>query len=464
MIAVEIHQKDLASSDIGFDLEIAKRSDTGPKPVVGSEIAPATFVEKFKSFGIPTLLQVAFWNRRAEQLANGGDFAEAALALAESDALGAGDETDPGRLRIRALIATGDGNAAEADRLYTAAMDGMLQQAADGESIELGPLPPVLREAALVLRREPADIGFLLRRLTWQNPSDIEIELLLRWIRAKVGDDPDGLAQVWSGLTADLKRDQEALTIAEAVLASLAKPAAGTPVEEIRAYVAWLGRKEKGIRKLGDAAAADAILAEIETAPPRATTLGSKRIDLSKDFNTSLFSGATESGVFDLSSLPGAFVPLHGVEFDLRGIIQLESGTLPDGKTFNGKKATDFPLEHRGLQIGQATPTVHFLTSAQWALETRGVEIARFVIHYEDGSSETLPVKSIEDAGNWHTPSNDLIDAGRVAWRGVTWNGAIGELSELVWKNPHPEKTITTIDFISAGVQAAPFLVAITLE
>ena len=37
-------------------------------------------------------------------------------------------------------------------------------------------------------------------------------------------------------------------------------------------------------------------------------------------------------------------------------------------------------------------------------------------------------------------------------------------LSELVWKNPHPDKVITTIDFVSEMQQEVPFVVAITLE
>lgn len=37
-------------------------------------------------------------------------------------------------------------------------------------------------------------------------------------------------------------------------------------------------------------------------------------------------------------------------------------------------------------------------------------------------------------------------------------------LSEVVWQNPHPEKTIRAIDFVSGKLQAAPFLLGITLR
>jgi hypothetical protein len=38
-------------------------------------------------------------------------------------------------------------------------------------------------------------------------------------------------------------------------------------------------------------------------------------------------------------------------------------------------------------------------------------------------------------------------------------------LYETVWKNPHPEKQVLTIDFQKVGkTVAAPFCIAITLE
>ena len=32
------------------------------------------------------------------------------------------------------------------------------------------------------------------------------------------------------------------------------------------------------------------------------------------------------------------------------------------------------------------------------------------------------------------------------------------------WTNPHPEKKIARIDYVTAGTQAAPFCLAITIE
>jgi hypothetical protein len=35
--------------------------------------------------------------------------------------------------------------------------------------------------------------------------------------------------------------------------------------------------------------------------------------------------------------------------------------------------------------------------------------------------------------------------------------------SEKIWRNPHPEKVITSIDFVSAKIEAAPFLLGVTV-
>ena len=49
----------------------------------------------------------------------------------------------------------------------------------------------------------------------------------------------------------------------------------------------------------------------------------------------------------------------------------------------------------------------------------------------------------------------------RIAWRD---ENSLRALYLKSWDNPHPDKMIETIDFISTKKLAAPFLVALTVE
>ena len=131
----------------------------------------------------------------------------------------------------------------------------------------------------------------------------------------------------------------------------------------------------------------------------------------------------------------------------------------------NEKKSTKYPFEETGIKIGQKADAIHFLASCRWGREKRGTEVASFVMHYKDGSSETRQVKFFDDIADWLAePTDNPFDAAQIGWQVTDKNGKYMNLSELVWKNPHPDKTIQTIDFISAKAKAAPFLVGITLE
>jgi hypothetical protein len=61
---------------------------------------------------------------------------------------------------------------------------------------------------------------------------------------------------------------------------------------------------------------------------------------------------------------------------------------------------------------------------------------------------------------DWLGP-NDIEDSKTIVWRSVDRRAG---LSQKSWENPHPDKTTSTIDFVSANAQSAPFLVGITLH
>ncbi len=210
--------------------------------------------------------------------------------------------------------------------------------------------------------------------------------------------------------------------------------------------------------------------------PDRPAGLDPKQVDLSDHYNADLHGGGgwtTVPGGHNLANLPATFKRRHGVAFDLRGILQLESGTLPakwgfPAGTLNERYGSDFQERIEGIAVGQTTAAIHFLTSCQWGLGGEdGATLARFVMHYEDGTDDEMLVQlGADGVRDWIEHVEGLrIDDRVVGWRGPTPAGKVGALSELIWKNPHPEKVIKTIDFVSElSPHGAPFLVAITLE
>ena len=60
-------------------------------------------------------------------------------------------------------------------------------------------------------------------------------------------------------------------------------------------------------------------------------------------------------------------------------------------------------------------------------------------------------------------------EGGIIAWEGPQerWKDRPGygvRLYKMTWKNPHPDRVIKAIDFVSTMEDSAPFLLAITLE
>ncbi|MGK0186699.1 MAG: WD40 repeat protein [Verrucomicrobiales bacterium] len=263
--------------------------------------------------------------------------------------------------------------------------------------------------------------------------------------------------------------DDQALKLIDARLAALDfSPTAA------RRRMAWLVKKEAILVRLGQTEEVEAVQKTILAGPPRDPALNPKFIDLSKFYTASLYDGRfwtnSSSNKAALSMLPETFFPRNGVGFDLRGLIQLNSGIYRKdfpGKSIAGKDAAEavglpFPDEQTGITISQKSKALHFLMSCNWG-DQPGAEVARFVMHYDDGPPQTMSVNFGEHVGDWWKvgPRSPASSPG---WSGSNPNGQALHLSELVWENPHPDETISHIDFISNLQSAAPFLVGITLE
>jgi hypothetical protein len=142
------------------------------------------------------------------------------------------------------------------------------------------------------------------------------------------------------------------------------------------------------------------------------------------------------------------------------------------------------PQRIEGIAIGTRVHRLHFLHSTERTIaiaddvpvdEIRirdGVELARYFVTYDDGSQEPIPVVHGEDIRDWwNWDGSKPTRRGREVWRGS--NPAIAaeqpglgvRLFLSTWDNPHPDKSIRSLDYVRTAEGAAqPFCVAITAE
>ena len=120
--------------------------------------------------------------------------------------------------------------------------------------------------------------------------------------------------------------------------------------------------------------------------------------------------------------------------------------------------------------MGQKSKAIHFLMGAQGGNKLGRIEVARFIVHFNNGDSSTLTIKHKDHIADWlQWLDNFRLTDEQRGWSGNTANpwgpGVLAcAISEVVWKNPNPELTISHIDLVSEVTDVAPFVVAITLE
>ena len=116
-----------------------------------------------------------------------------------------------------------------------------------------------------------------------------------------------------------------------------------------------------------------------------------------------------------------------------------------------------------GIKLGLRARALHFLQTSAWT-GPNGAEVAAYVVYYDDGTTQRIPVRVGVEIADWYADPAPLPYA-EVAWRGTATDkpGPIGVL-DLRWANPYPDKTIATLDFVSAAGQTVPVLIAVTAE
>jgi WD40 repeat protein len=205
--------------------------------------------------------------------------------------------------------------------------------------------------------------------------------------------------------------------------------------------------------------------------PARDARAGHQQIDLSVTYNATLaetWQPVTELRHVDwsLAALPRGLQVFGGIQFDLRGLIQL-------GRAAPDWEWPTYPEQVR-ITVGQKFNRLHVLHGSSYST-SEGATIGTYRLRYADGSEHVLDIVYGRDLAYWVGPADAKLSEGEAGQAEVAWTGEDPSrepgkeprslrLFRRTYQNPHPEIEVARIDFDSAMSKCGPFLVAMTVE
>jgi WD40 repeat protein len=195
--------------------------------------------------------------------------------------------------------------------------------------------------------------------------------------------------------------------------------------------------------------------------PARDPNVPPELIDLTHAYTHSLES----LGFRGLAELPRGRQKLGGIEYDLRGFVELD----------HRAEWTDYagPFHPMAaIVVGQRCRRLHFLQASEGEPRIDGSTVARWIVYYADGSTLEWPViygDQVRDVVWW--VKEEPLEARRatVVWRGRSPFGNLPgrdglRLFQSTWINPRPDLEITRLEFRVGETAMKPMVVAITAE
>jgi hypothetical protein len=197
--------------------------------------------------------------------------------------------------------------------------------------------------------------------------------------------------------------------------------------------------------------------------PQRAADVHPRFLDLTEHYNAYLDKAWLPFEPFnDLSALRQGLRELGGVEFDVRGLIQLKAANL----------LAPYPIVVNGIKVGRACTKIHFLHGTYHYPDTKvkdGTKVASYVVNYQSRAQAEIPIFYGQDIKSlWYDPIFPDADKTEAVWTGS--NRAVADrklklrLFLTHWNNPWKEQPIESLSLVSAMGETAPFVVAITVE
>jgi hypothetical protein len=193
-----------------------------------------------------------------------------------------------------------------------------------------------------------------------------------------------------------------------------------------------------------------------QTAPERSPRKGFTidlnsiyNLNLSNDFDSNFNPGES------LERIPFGFTRLKNDRYHFAETTEELSGVRLACSIDSKLKFSD-QIE---IPIHQTAGTLMFIHTSAWP-EAPGKNIGSYRINYEDGSQECIELIYAGNIASW-TDERTCVN-GPTIWSGETKSGQKIALRRLEWKNPNPDKTIKSIQFIGTGSEAGPILLAVS--
>jgi len=208
--------------------------------------------------------------------------------------------------------------------------------------------------------------------------------------------------------------------------------------------------------------------------PSRDTAVSETCIDLSpyytSNFKNSIYirgqkNNSSFGASFDLRRVKTGVTHLDGVDWDLRGMVLLTGTTLHHAYL-------NYPASVESIRMNTTASELHFLQGCLW-ISKIGKEIGSYVVHYENGSQETIPLVYGENIANlWNQqgtfPEMKVTQATKVLLPPVKQRQgntpSTSAAYHFTWKNPHPDQRISHLEFKSERHIPAPILLGLTVK
>jgi WD40 repeat protein len=194
---------------------------------------------------------------------------------------------------------------------------------------------------------------------------------------------------------------------------------------------------------------------------PRPTNLSSKLIDLSGHYNGLLGDSwqYTRSNENNLKGLLDETHHFEGIDFDVRGLIQLDSRSLSE---YSIRK---FDSGVRGIGVEQLCLKVHFLHAVAYP-SARGDVVGQYVFTFADGRTWERPIQyGVDVADWWYFDEQEEIEKGsRIVWSQRTSSIRTVRLFLTTIELPFTDTRLDRIDLLGGETDSAPFVVGITVE